>query len=150
VNRILRGTVAANGYRMVSAGTGRPRYLHELVGVAFLGPRPKGHVMRHLNGDKLDNRVVNLTWGTQRENLLDIVAHGRHERANRTHCPLRHLLAAPNLVADDAREGRRSCLACSRARAVVSNARRTGRPVPDIASLADEKYAAILRKAEAH
>ena len=29
-----------------------------------------------MNGDRLDNRVVNLEWGTQQENMLDSIKHG--------------------------------------------------------------------------
>jgi hypothetical protein len=37
-------------------------YVHVLVLEAFAGPRPPGAVGRHLNGDKLDNRIKNLKW----------------------------------------------------------------------------------------
>lgn len=50
--------------------------VHKLVLQAFRGHRPHGFVCRHLNGNCLDNRLVNLKWGTQKENMLDSIKHG--------------------------------------------------------------------------
>lgn len=50
--------------------------VHKLVLQAFRGYRPHGFVCRHLNGNCLDNRLVNLKWGTQKENMLDSIKHG--------------------------------------------------------------------------
>lgn len=148
-NRILRGTVAAVGYRTVSCGYGDTRYVHALVGEAFIGPRPEGYVMRHLDGDRLNNRVENLLWGTPRENALDTLDHGHHELVNRVACPREHLLVLPNLVACEWRGGHRECLACARARALVHQARKFNRRVPDFESLAHEKYLAIMGESAA-
>ena len=54
--------------------------IHVLVGEAFIGPRPSGFVMRHLDGNCLNNRVENLQWGTQQENADDLCRHGRQVR----------------------------------------------------------------------
>lgn len=53
--------------------------IHTLVLEAFVCKRPKGKVCRHLNGDPSDNRVENLTWGTQLENYQDAIRHGTRE-----------------------------------------------------------------------
>ena len=55
-------------------------FVHKLVMDAFIGPRPRGLVTRHLNGNALDNRVVNLIYGTQLENVHDSMAHGTHSK----------------------------------------------------------------------
>lgn len=55
---------------------GRAFGVHELVLMAFVGPRPKGYVTRHLNGKPADNRLENLCWGTCLENSADKKIHG--------------------------------------------------------------------------
>ena len=42
--------------------------VHTLVAQAFLGPCPEGQEVRHGPGGKLDNRLVNLSYGTRRQN----------------------------------------------------------------------------------
>lgn len=50
---------------------------HHLVAVKAFGAIPKGHVVRHVNGVKADNRPENLALGTSRENTLDHVTARR-------------------------------------------------------------------------
>lgn len=68
------------GYHQVGwyhKGVRRSATVHKLVLGAFVGPRPSPkHHARHANGDKLDNRLVNLCWGTALENSLDQITHG--------------------------------------------------------------------------
>lgn len=61
------------------------RAVHQLVAEAFLGPRPAGQEVRHLDGNGLDNRRGNLAWGTRAENMQDSIRHGTHPglKANR-------------------------------------------------------------------
>jgi len=55
--------------------------IHRLLASAFLPPpKPGQTVVRHLNGDPGDNRLENLSWGTQAENMQDCVRHGRSLR----------------------------------------------------------------------
>jgi len=42
-------------------------YVHHLVLLAFVGPPPKSAVVHHLNGDRGDNRLVNLVYCTLKE-----------------------------------------------------------------------------------
>ena len=45
-----------------------------LVADAFLPPKkPTDQVLRHLNDNKLDNRVENLAWGTHKDNAKDSI-----------------------------------------------------------------------------
>jgi hypothetical protein len=44
----------------------RGRYVHQLVLLAFIGPCPTGHEVRHGPAGKLDNRLSNLSYGTYR------------------------------------------------------------------------------------
>jgi hypothetical protein len=87
----IGGTVMSTGYRSVgitaeAGGKSRTHLVHRLVCAAFHGDPPSaGHTdVRHLNGDKTDNRAVNLAWGTRSENMLDVVRH----RALPTHLPV--------------------------------------------------------------
>ena len=50
--------------------------VHKLVLEAFIGKRPDGFVCRHLDGNSENNRLSNLCWGTQLENMNDKYLHG--------------------------------------------------------------------------
>lgn len=58
-------------------------FVHRLVLDAFRGPCPDGMACRHLNGDPGDNRLNNLCWGTQVENMADRDRHGNTVRGDR-------------------------------------------------------------------
>ena len=62
--------------RMTSNGKIVAIPVHRLVAWAFLGPRPEGMQIRHLDGDKMNNRVDNLAYGTATENNRDKIDHG--------------------------------------------------------------------------
>lgn len=75
-----------DGYLRIGLGP-RPaitRTMHSMVAIAFLGPRPQGHVVAHKNRDKSDNRLSNLMYATYRANML----HCRHHGVGRFGCPL--------------------------------------------------------------
>lgn len=59
--------------------------VHRLVMLTFVGPKPSGLCIRHLNGDRSDNRLVNLAYGTYQENAEDTIRHGRTNRGSKTH-----------------------------------------------------------------
>lgn len=84
VPRIVKGTIGNHGYPqfglLSSKGVLTSVYMHQLVLAAFVGPLPEGLVSRHLNGDPLDNRLENLTYGTHLENHTDRGHHGRTAR----------------------------------------------------------------------
>ena len=50
--------------------------IHALVAAAFIGPRPEGMVVRHINGDASNNAATNLAYGTPSENERDKRGHG--------------------------------------------------------------------------
>lgn len=61
-------------------GKGKTINLHWLVLNTF-HPKPSPElVCRHLNGNSLDNRLCNLQWGTPKENSIDCLNHGTHNR----------------------------------------------------------------------
>ena len=48
---------------------GKTRTVHSLVAEAFLGPRPEGYDIDHINGDKTRNEASNLRYVTHTENM---------------------------------------------------------------------------------
>ena len=75
------------GYYQVTLSDG-PRtvtnvLVHHLVGRAFIGPRPEGALLRHLDGDSRNNRDTNLVYGTPAENQADRIRHGTHNKGER-------------------------------------------------------------------
>ncbi|ARD98866.1 HNH endonuclease [Lactococcus lactis RTB018] len=57
--------------------------VHQLVMLAFEGPVPKGKCVLHSNGNPQDNRLSNLRYNTQSENILDVYRQGsRWKRFN--------------------------------------------------------------------
>lgn len=55
--------------------------VNRVVCELFNGPPPSDqHVAMHINGNSFDNRAENLRWGTQSENMYDVVKHGHHKR----------------------------------------------------------------------
>lgn len=65
------------GHLSVALGRRQSRCVHELVLLAFVGPRQPGQECLHTNGNPADNRLANLRWGTRSENLRDKVRHGQ-------------------------------------------------------------------------
>jgi hypothetical protein len=153
--RRYRGMLLNRGRRsntghisVVLYGPGRRanRWMHQLVLEAFVGPRPPGMWACHGNDIAWDNRVGNLRWDTPGENIRDAVRNGRNGMANRAECPRGHLLAAPNLVPSSLRQGRRSCLACSKASGRINYYKRTGRVVGDLRAVSDAYYVEIMEE----
>lgn len=107
--------VSGTGYWAVSliqGGRSRTWPVHQLVALAFIGEPPEGLEIRHLNGDSLDSRAVNLEYGTARENRLDTIRHGRHRNVNKTHCPRGHEYTHENTYVLPSRPTARYCRAC--------------------------------------
>ena len=53
-------------------------YVHKAIAGRFLPARPSPrHQLRHLDGNKLNNRPENLAWGTAKDNADDRSRHGR-------------------------------------------------------------------------
>lgn len=68
------------GYMYVSISTERGQRsvaIHSLLMDAFVGPKPDGLEVRHLDGNPLNNDLSNIRYGTRKENADDRVKHGR-------------------------------------------------------------------------
>lgn len=84
---LMKPTLNKDGYWIISFGVFGKRVqktLHQLILETVKGPRPVGSVVRHLNGNKLDNRIENLTWGTPGDNNRDTSKHGKSTRGSRS------------------------------------------------------------------
>lgn len=82
VGRPCLPVVAGNGYAVVTLGGPTPKraYIHHLVAEAFIGPRPDGAVINHLNGCRSDNAAANLAYVSRSENAVHAInAIGRRK-----------------------------------------------------------------------
>jgi hypothetical protein len=62
------------GYLYVSLskkGKHHVRTIHYLMMLTFVGQRPEGMDVRHLDGNKKNNSLDNLAYGTRKENIHD-------------------------------------------------------------------------------
>jgi len=69
------------GYKRVTLtkeGKAKNYLVHTLVALSFLGERPEGAEVCHLDGDKDNNCVENLYYGTSSDNTKDSLQHGTH------------------------------------------------------------------------
>lgn len=70
-----------HGYMRVKlhkGGKGQMCHVHLLVMEAFVGPKAEGQETRHLDGDRTNNLLSNLCYGTKKENADDRKRHGTH------------------------------------------------------------------------
>lgn len=100
-------------------GQGRNEYVHVLVARAFFGAKPESAEVRHLDGDRKNNHVENLSYGSSSRNSYDAVIHGTHNMARKTHCKRGHEFTETNTSLVQLKTGSvaRRCKACSRLRA---------------------------------
>ena len=80
-------TYAGNGYGRVGMSTPNGKVkvaIHTLVMLAFVGSRPAGKEVRHIDGDKRNNSLANLAYGTPVENARDREAHGTQPRGEKS------------------------------------------------------------------
>lgn len=59
-----------------STGVFKRFRVYRLVLIAYVGPCPDGMVACHNDGDVTNNNLENLRWDTQKNNLMDTIAHG--------------------------------------------------------------------------
>lgn len=114
---VLAGSADNYGYprvALVQGGVQRSRRVHVLVMLAFVGPRPDGQEIRHLNGDRGDARLVNLAYGTHAENMHDTIAHGT-STGSWTHCQRGHEFTPENTRIEGPHR-RRRCRTCLKIR----------------------------------
>lgn len=111
--RVLTLVVKGGRYFCVTLARGeeRKQYLvHDLVALAFHGPKPPGLEVRHLNDDKTNNTPSNLQYGTRQENEDDRQRNGKVRRGVNHGCAklteenvqsIRSSPLGPNALADE-------------------------------------------------
>lgn len=77
-------------------GRRETRFIHCLVAAAFIGPKPNGYTVNHINAIKTDNRPENLEYATPAENSRHASRHGLLMRGER-HCEAK--LSESNVLA---------------------------------------------------
>ncbi|QIG57716.1 HNH endonuclease [Arthrobacter phage Sarge] len=117
---ILKPNVETDGYQRVDLfmrGARSHVAVHRMVMLAFEGPCPEGQEVLHGDGNRVHNRLPNLSYGTRSENALDTIRHGMNVNAAKTHCKRGHEFTADNthLNVNGSRECRR-CTAIRRQR----------------------------------
>ena len=76
-NRYLKQHIGSNGYwrvkyNNISINT------HIIIAKEYLGERPEGYQVNHIDGNKLNNHYTNLEYVTQQENLDHALRTGLH------------------------------------------------------------------------
>ncbi len=85
---ILKGSLTTRG-KYVNVLVSYPghkgqKLVHRWVLEAFVGPCPDGMECRHLDGNRTNNCLDNLVWGTPKENMEDRRIHGRNRSTKLT------------------------------------------------------------------
>lgn len=89
-----------SGYLRVSItakGVSRYLYVHHLVARTFIGIRPDGMDINHINGVKTDNRAANLEYVSRTENMRHARELGLHDNRGEKHY---HAKLTESLVID--------------------------------------------------
>lgn len=85
--RILKGTPNDDGY--IRVGLRKPGhremwFIHELIALTFIGPKPDNREVNHKNRVKTDNNATNLEYITHQKNCVHAFAertdHSKGER----------------------------------------------------------------------
>jgi len=82
---LKQGVCPQTDYKTVVLYNGRDRKtfkVHQLVLHTFKPTKRVRVECRHRNGNRQDNRLRNLLWGTRSDNVADSVRHGTHAGSN--------------------------------------------------------------------
>ena len=76
---VLKPAITDKGYYRVWLtlnGKVRPKFVHDLVALAFVGPRPEGKQVNHKDGNKGNLFWKNLEWITPKQNIAHAIRTG--------------------------------------------------------------------------
>lgn len=77
---ILKPWINDSGYPCVTLLNRKKHRVHLLVLIAFVGPCPANMEGLHGDGDPKNACLLNLRWGTSKENKQDAIRHGTMNR----------------------------------------------------------------------
>jgi hypothetical protein len=83
-SKVLKEQNHRDGYFRVKASN-RLWLVHQLVLMAFVGPKVGNQQCCHNNGNPKDNRVENLRWDDPKHNVADRLVHGTHQLGSKNH-----------------------------------------------------------------
>ena len=72
---VLRAAAKPSGHMSVCLTRNVSSDVHAIVARTFIGPRPNGAEIRHLDGNEKNNRADNLAYGTKSQNGRDRKYH---------------------------------------------------------------------------
>ena len=84
-NKWLKYDKSNKGYLRVTLcknGKLKHKHIHRLILETYVCHCPKGMECRHLDGNKLNNSLENLRWGTHSDNSQDAMKHKTYRTAN--------------------------------------------------------------------
>jgi hypothetical protein len=88
-NKILAHDVGRKGYHRVTLcknGVHIRHLVHRLVLSNFIRPPSDKEESRHLDGDRGNNHLANLAWGTAYDNANDSIRHGTRPQGDAVYC----------------------------------------------------------------
>lgn len=84
--RVLALCNVSGGYKAVSLGKNNSKTIHRLVAAAFIGPPPTSRsLVLHGDGNRTNNAVENLRYGSHHDNASDAISHGTQVNGERQH-----------------------------------------------------------------
>lgn len=102
---ILKPWLSNSGYLTVKLkvkGQRYSRYVHALVARAFIGPRPRGFLVNHKNGHKLNNSRKNLEYLSRSDSMYYDYKMG----FRKGHCPKASIEARRRSVIQISKQGK--------------------------------------------
>lgn len=111
-------------------GRRKSENVSRLVLSAFSGPPTQEQPFAlHGDGNRQNNGLSNLRWGSHSENMQDAIRHGTHSKAGRDTCKRGHLYTPENTMYRPDRPNSRICRVCqSQSESVRADRRRGSEP----------------------
>lgn len=85
-HKVLKLCTISGGYQAVSLGRDNSKAVHRLVALAFIGTPPENKkLVLHADGNRTNNFVCNLRYGSHADNSADAKLHGTQVKGERQH-----------------------------------------------------------------